>query len=306
MVTAGGDGTFLMAASKIPDSNKPIVGFNTDPSRSEGYLCLPKGADFDSAVNGICDGQFEWFMRKRLKVTLVGNKEKIAQPAIELLNLKLEYPEYRYVDSLNETSVSKTSAKHPLVANYSNGANERMSVSHRVLPVLALNEIYVGEALSSRVSYLEVKLNEQEDYFKTRNSGLLIATGTGSTSWTFNHNKVSEQSVEFAAKKLLNESKVEKDRIREIVREYNDSLVFDAGADEIAYTLRDPVHVPGTALNGIPETRPSGYAGKIELKSRCFDAHLVIDGALSFKFNDGTNAIIEIAKDGALRTIKML
>ena len=36
IVTTGGDGTFLMGASKIFDRNKPVIGFNTDPTRSEG------------------------------------------------------------------------------------------------------------------------------------------------------------------------------------------------------------------------------------------------------------------------------
>jgi NAD+ kinase len=40
--TAGGDGTFLLGASKIHDPTKTIIGFNSDPTRSEGYLCLPK------------------------------------------------------------------------------------------------------------------------------------------------------------------------------------------------------------------------------------------------------------------------
>ena len=40
--TAGGDGTFLLGASKIHDPEKTLIGFNSDPTRSEGYLCLPK------------------------------------------------------------------------------------------------------------------------------------------------------------------------------------------------------------------------------------------------------------------------
>lgn len=42
VVPIGGDGTFLLAASKILDNTKPVVGFNSDPTRSEGFLCLPK------------------------------------------------------------------------------------------------------------------------------------------------------------------------------------------------------------------------------------------------------------------------
>lgn len=33
IITAGGDGTFLLASLKIQDSNKPIIGINTDYSK---------------------------------------------------------------------------------------------------------------------------------------------------------------------------------------------------------------------------------------------------------------------------------
>ena len=42
IVTTGGDGTFLLGASRVNDPNKTIIGFNSDPTRSEGYLCFPK------------------------------------------------------------------------------------------------------------------------------------------------------------------------------------------------------------------------------------------------------------------------
>jgi hypothetical protein len=38
---------------------------------------------------------------------------------------------------------------------------------------------------------------------------------------------------------------------------------------------------------------------------RCFDACLVIDGSLSYKFNDGTRATIEIHDSDDLRTIQL-
>ena len=33
VVAAGGDGTFLLAASKVNDRKKPLIGINTDPLR---------------------------------------------------------------------------------------------------------------------------------------------------------------------------------------------------------------------------------------------------------------------------------
>ena len=43
--------------------------------------------------------------------------------------------------------------------------------------MLALNEVFLGENLSARVSYLEVKLDEETEFAKTRNSGLCVSTG---------------------------------------------------------------------------------------------------------------------------------
>lgn len=47
LVPIGGDGTFLMTAGRasplLPElQNMPVVGFNSDPNRSEGMLMLPK------------------------------------------------------------------------------------------------------------------------------------------------------------------------------------------------------------------------------------------------------------------------
>ena len=45
--TMGGDGTFLLGATRILHPNKPIVGINSDPTRSEGHLLLPKRYSVD-------------------------------------------------------------------------------------------------------------------------------------------------------------------------------------------------------------------------------------------------------------------
>ncbi len=174
----GGDGAFLMAASKVLNPSKPIVGFNTDPSRSEGYLCLPKSLAYEAAINNFMSGRFRWLLRKRLRITVVGDKKHIMHPPMELHRQQLLYPEYRYVDLVNEPNCQGND-QHPLLVEDSNGRNgfsDEVDLGKRVLPVLALNEVFVGESLSSRVSYLEVKL-DGEPYEKTRNSGLCVSTG---------------------------------------------------------------------------------------------------------------------------------
>lgn len=41
VVPCGGDGTFLLAASRVRDPNKPVIGLNSAPHKSVGRLCLP-------------------------------------------------------------------------------------------------------------------------------------------------------------------------------------------------------------------------------------------------------------------------
>ena len=59
-----------------------------------------------------------------------------------------------------------------------------------------LLQVFIGESLSSRVSYILVKFDNDTTFLKTRNSGMIVSTGTGSTSWTYNVNKLTHQSVE--------------------------------------------------------------------------------------------------------------
>ena len=58
--TAGGDGTFLLGASRVLDVSKPLIGFNTDPERSEGQLCLPHryGHRPDEALDKLFANEF--------------------------------------------------------------------------------------------------------------------------------------------------------------------------------------------------------------------------------------------------------
>ena len=89
--------------------------------------------------------------------------------------------------------------------------------------------------------------------------------------------------------------------VEAITQRFNNELVFDPELNLMCYTLRDPVSA-GTFPTAV-EKKPRGKARRMEIKSRCFDACLVIDGSLSYKFNDGTRAIISIHDEDVLRTV---
>lgn len=66
---------------------------------------------------------------------------------------------------------------------------------------------------------------------------------------------------------------------------------------EMAYSIRDPV------FNAtFPKTASRGFASRIRLKSRCYRAHLVLDGATTIPFNQGAEVILEVHPEDALRT----
>lgn len=69
----------------------------------------------------------------------------------------------------------------------------------------------------------------------------------------------------------------------------------------MGYTIRDLISAGvWPQPKGI---KSRGFASRIEVKSNCFDARLVVDGGISFDFNDGTIAILEINPGDSLRTV---
>lgn len=293
--TTGGDGTFLMAASKIHTRDKPIIGINSDPSRSVGYLCLPGHytENFPLALKRLLTGKFQWMWRQRLRVTLKG--EHAFDAPVELHDQQLQYPEYRFLDCWQEQHRKSTT---------DDGATQHsVGDAVHVLPVRSLNEVFVGESLSSRVSYYELSV-DGSPRTKLKSSGLTICSGTGSTSWSFNINKVTPQCIQRILDIVTAETGVDLPTrdpklIERVTTNFNNSLIFDPSKCLMAYTIRDPV-VFGTDFN----SKPRGFAKRIEVKSRMFDACLVIDGGLSFVFNDGATAVFEIFDEDALRTVQ--
>ncbi|XP_041358859.1 NAD kinase 2, mitochondrial-like [Gigantopelta aegis] len=293
--TAGGDGTFLLAASKVLDKSKPVIGINTDPDRSEGCLLLPKdeyaAVNFEAALRRLLVGDFSWKWRNRIRITMSGYHAN--DEAIELHDQQLQFMEHRFTEHVQENEMHEVRRSSHL---------HHKLPKPKILPVLALNEVFIGESLSSRVSYYELSVNDMPRE-KQKSSGITICTGTGSSSWYFNINQIHVEAV----KDILSIANKHKDGIspvedaktlERIAQEFNSSLCFDASKLMMAYTIRDPV------VNGVFHvSKPRGFAKRLSVLSRMWDACLVVDGGSSFKFNDGARATFEIHDDDALRTV---
>eukprot|EP00128_Syssomonas_multiformis_P010378 Colp12_sorted_trinity150504_noHs@28364 len=243
--SAGGDGTFLAAAAKI-HTQVPVVGINTDPHRSQGFLCAQRGVaggrtKYAEIVDMILTGQFRYKPRQRIRITLIDGQEQ------------------------------------------------------STLPHLALNDVFISELEPSRSSYYELSVDDGK-LDKQKSSGIVVCTGTGSTAWLYNVAKIERDDVKKVlqfANKFTSEEEVD-----QVTRSFNRSIVFDPAEPIMEYVIREPV------VNGIFSiTRHRGYAKKLEIKSRSWEAGLVIDGSHTYQFNDGRTAILEILEENALRTV---
>ncbi|KNC27215.1 hypothetical protein FF38_02652 [Lucilia cuprina] len=297
IVPIGGDGTFLLAAGRASplfaqsQQKTPIVGFNSDPQRSEGRLMLPKQYSENpaDAVAKIKSGDFQWMHRSRIRTTLLGSNGKIPE-STDL---------YRH--TVTKMEQEKTEPEY-LSKEMSRKYKAKMQ---RVLPYLALNEVFIGETLSARVSHLQLIIDHQDVVNKTKCSGLCVSTGTGSTSWHTSINRISKHHVEGLfnilpdnAKQALKDLSAE-----QLAQIYNQNLLFAPDDSRICYSIREQICVG--VWPSPKEFESKSFVKNLFVKSRCIDANLVIDGSISYPFNDGAKALLEIHPQDALLAISL-
>lgn len=290
IISAGGDGTMLLVASKVLSNDKPVVGVNTDPERSEGHLCLPVRYTraFPEALQKLCRGEFRWLWRQRIRLHLEGTG--INPTLLDLHEQQLSLEQHCQAHRITTMDGQpETGSLHQSVPKPS------------LLPVRSLNEIFIGESLSSRASYYEISVDDGP-WEKQKSSGLSICTGTGSKAWSYNINKLTEQTVEEVLKigKSLTALEIPLNRefIDKVTDEYNESLVFAPDDRRLFYSIREPI------VNRVfSNSRQRGFASRVCVRSRCWDACMVVDGGTSFEFNDGAIATISMSEEDQLRTV---
>ncbi|XP_075040389.1 NAD kinase 2, mitochondrial isoform X2 [Mixophyes fleayi] len=278
IISAGGDGTMLLAASKVHDRFKPVIGVNTDPVRSEGHLCLPVRYtnSFPEALRKLYSGEFRWLWRQRIRLYLEGTGINLTPVDLHEQQLSLEQHNKAHHHGGQQDQTSAT-----------------VSGPH-LLPVRALNEIFIGESLSSRASYYEISVDDGP-WEKQKSSGLNVCTGTGSKAWSYNINKMAPQTVEEILN-IVNSHKnlnltLDSGLIERVTNEYNDTLIFNPEEQKMFFSVREPI-----ANRVFSSICQRGFTSKVCVRSRCWDACMVVDGGTSFEFNDG--AIITITMDG--------
>ncbi|XP_010009101.1 PREDICTED: NAD kinase 2, mitochondrial isoform X2 [Nestor notabilis] len=274
----------LLAASKVFDKSKPVIGVNTDPERSEGHLCLPVRYthSFPEALQKLYRGEFRWQWRQRIRLYLEGTGINPIPVDLHEQQLSQEQHSRAHINERFQDQSSDISGPH-------------------LLPVRALNEVFIGESLSSRASYYEISVDDGP-WEKQKSSGLNVCTGTGSKAWSYNINKIAHQAVE----EILNIAKkqgslnmpLNMELIQKVTNDYNESLVYSPEEPKMFFSIREPI------VNRVfSSSRQRGFSSKVCVRSRCWDACMVIDGGTSFEFNDGAIASIMIDTEDALCTV---
>ncbi|XP_074547289.1 NAD kinase 2, mitochondrial isoform X2 [Halichoeres trimaculatus] len=303
IVSAGGDGTMLLVASKVLSKDKPVVGVNTDPERSEGHLCLPVRYTraFPEALQRLRRGEFRWLWRQRIRLHLEGTG--INPTPVDLHEQQLSLEQHTQAHRITTMDSQRSTTPPP---NMWKGTIHESFSKPSLLPVRSLNEIFIGESLSSsfrfhRASYYEISVDDGP-WEKQKSSGLSICTGTGSKAWSYNINKLAEQAVEEVLRIGKSQTGLEipinHDAVEKVTDKYNESLVFSPDDKRLLYSIREPI------INRVfSSSRQRGFASRVCVRSRCWDACMVVDGGTSFEFNDGAIATISMSEEDQLRTV---
>ncbi|XP_009988627.1 PREDICTED: NAD kinase 2, mitochondrial isoform X3 [Tauraco erythrolophus] len=274
----------LLAASKVFDKFKPVIGVNTDPERSEGHLCLPVRYthSFPEALQKLYRGEFRWQWRQRIRLYLEGTGINPTPVDLHEQQLSQEQHSRAHINERFQDQRSDVSGPH-------------------LLPVRALNEVFIGESLSSRASYYEISVDDGP-WEKQKSSGLNVCTGTGSKAWSYNINKIAHQAVEeilkIAKKHGSLNMPLNAELVQKVTNDYNESLLYNPEEPKMFFSIREPI------VNRVfSSSQQRGFSSKVCVRSRCWDACMVVDGGTSFEFNDGAIASIMIDTEDALCTV---
>uniref|UniRef100_A0A8C6XRM5 NAD kinase 2, mitochondrial n=1 Tax=Naja naja TaxID=35670 RepID=A0A8C6XRM5_NAJNA len=151
----------LLAASKVLDQLKPVIGINTDPDRSEGHLCLPVRYthSFPDALQKLYTGEFRWQWRQRIRLYLEGTGINPVPVDLHEQQLSQEQHSRAHVNGRFQDQRSQISEPH-------------------LLPVRSLNEVFIGESLSSRSFNINKIANQAvEEILKIGEFLMTLTTG---------------------------------------------------------------------------------------------------------------------------------
>ncbi|XP_026807151.1 NAD kinase 2, mitochondrial [Rhopalosiphum maidis] len=265
LIAIGGDGTFLVMSSYVQNNQTPVVGINSNPSSSLGYLCLPEicSRNIQNTFDTLEKQKFFFIDRRRIRVSMKNTKKKMEPP----INMYQDFVKIR-------------------------------PDSHSSHDMLALNEVFIGDKMPGRTSEMECKFDGNNP-IKIKSSGLCISTGTGSSAWSYALNKISVNEV----RKILNYKfcQVSEQECIKIANEYNKNLVYKPDLEYLQYTIREPT---GRSLwQSNDELIKSDKIKQAEVETHCEEGCIILDGFLIYVFPKGAQAILTSRPEDSIKSV---
>ncbi|XP_077256291.1 NAD kinase 2, mitochondrial [Temnothorax americanus] len=281
VIAIGGDGTFLSASKLITSNKTPIFGINPHPGTSNTFaLPIDYSADIERIFEKLRAGDYVVLMRSRIRTVMTG--EGLYRQPFHVHEKSRIQGEKR-IDAL----MRSTQRKIP----------DALQPRRRILPWLALNEVFMAEFLASRPITMTIQADDEEK-FMIRSSGICVCTGSGSRSWFRTMNLQTAETVQTLAAMATGRQLDEKETCK-VLHKYHSNLLFPPENLKMAYMIYE---MSRSSLwpKLISDRR---ICCRIKVKSMGFDAGLVLDGSVSLPFNDGSTASFEIRPEYSLKNI---
>ena len=207
IISIGGDGTFLRAShllhKDLNTNNIPILGINSNPNLSEGRLCAGTGQNLsvsDILHDTFTNSSIPVVKRQRIKIEMKSRTESDF-----------------YMKDFHHDKIPLEPPKS--VVERVRAINDPEAFFQSTLPVMALNDVYIGERAASMVSNIDVSYKRPPHSYRDatqpwvphhsqKNSGLIISTGTGSTGWSRSANHICPETMKTVVEFLRQEMKV--------------------------------------------------------------------------------------------------
>ncbi|XP_066591890.1 NAD kinase 2, mitochondrial-like [Prorops nasuta] len=283
IIPIGGDGTFLLASKLITDNTKSVIGVNPCPEPHSSILAAPLeySIEIEKMFEKLLLGEYTLMMRSRIRVEMIGEGL------------------YRKPFHVHEKSRSQGERRiDALVKSTQREIVNALQPRRRILPWLALNEVFMGEFLAPRAITFRFQADNNEEY-TVRSSGICVCTGSGSRFWYRGMNIQPPDTVQQLA--LAIGKKMNEKEAKEVLHEYYNALDFHPEDRRMAYMIREMYRASNWPKpRDCPERQ---MCHRITVKSCGFDAGLILDGSVSLPFNDGTIAFFEIRPEYALKNI---
>jgi len=303
IISVGGDGTFLRASHLIYEGlgigQVPILGINSNPNLSEGRLLCSNSSENikvkDILYSTLVSNEYSIQKRNRIKINLKTRNE------IDL-------------DKIRDFHHSGVSLDVPDTGRRKlrTSVDDPEEYYTKELPILALNDVFIGERAASMVTDLEIwyKMCDQQKqspllhHKKQKHSGLIVCSGTGSTGWTKSANHICPETLKTVLENLDDSSKyntqLNHDEIQLLTDKINSKrTVFDPSDKCLGLTFREPITSKISAGNDSNFLKVERVLAKSKLKYGI----LSIDGSTYYDFTRGSIVECEIDDKHALRCV---